>query len=133
MNQNRSGSSPSSTSWGRDMDAQKLKTLLGIPMEDISRDLALAFVLEDVEETILNYCGIEKLPKGLENTAYRMAMDLYRNENVGQEEAATGPVASLSEGDTSTSFHQCADGNFKDTVLKNYRPGLNRYRKAAFR
>lgn len=115
------------------MDVQKLKTLLGIPGEDASRDPLLGFILEDVREAILNYCAIEELPEGLTNTAYRMAMDLYRNENIGQEEAATGPVASLSEGDTSTSFHQYADGNFKDTVLKNYRPSLNRYRKVVFR
>ncbi len=115
------------------MDVQKLKGLLGIPEEDDSRDPQLAFILEDARETILNYCNIEELPEGLVNTAYRMAMDLFRNENVGQAEAAAGPVSSLSEGDTSVSFHQSVDEAFKDTILKDYRPSLNRYRKAAFR
>lgn len=114
------------------MDVQKLKQLLGLPAEETSQDPVLEFILEDVQETILNYCNIKELPEGLTNTAYRMAMDLYRNENIGQEEAAAGPVSSLSVGDTTTSFHQYANEHFKDTVLKNYRPSLNRYRKVVF-
>ena len=66
------------------------------------------------------------------NTGYRMAMDLYRNENIGQEESASGPVSSMTEGDTSVSFRQYVDEHFKDTVLKNYRPVLNRYRRIVF-
>ena len=115
------------------MDVEKLKQLLGIPAEETSQEPALQFILEDVRETILNYCNLKELPEGLTNTAYRMAVDLYRNEAIGQEESAAGPVSSLSVGDTTTSFHQCVDGSFQDTVLKNYRPSLNRYRKVVFR
>lgn len=111
------------------MDREKLKRLLGI--EDKSRDFVVDFLIEDVEETIKNYCNVEKLPEGLLNTAYRMAMDLYRNENIGQDTAGIS-VSSITEGDTSTSFGQYADDNFKDTILKNYSRILNRYRKVGF-
>lgn len=111
------------------MDREKLKRLLGI--EDETRDFMVDFLIEDVEEIIKNYCNVEKVPEGLLNTAYRMAMDLYRNENIGQDSAAVS-VSSITEGDTSTSFKQYADDNFKDTILKNYSRTLNRYRKVVF-
>lgn len=112
------------------MEVGKLRKLLGIPE---GQEEILEFVIEDVEETIKNYCNIDSVPEGLVNTAYRMAMDLYRNENIGHEENALGSVSSISEGDTSTSFRQYADDNFKNTILKNHRNTLNRYRRVAFR
>lgn len=112
------------------MELEKLKSLLGI--EDDTKDHILEFIMADVEETIKNYCNIEEVPECLVNTAYRMAMDLYRNENVGHEESALGSVSSISEGDTSTSFRQYADDNFKDTILKDYTKTLNRYRRVVF-
>ena len=113
------------------MEVAKLKELLGI--EDESKDVILEFVIADVEETIKNYCHVGEMPDGLQNTGYRMAMDLYRNENIGSESAAVGSVSSITEGDTSTSFRQYVDDNFKDTVLKNYKSSLNRYRKVVWR
>ena len=113
------------------MEVAKLKELLGI--EDESKDVILEFVIADVEETIKNYCHVDEMPDGLQNTGYRMAMDLYRNENIGSETGAGGSVSSISEGDTSTSFRQYVDDNFKDTVLKNYKSSLNRYRKVAWK
>ena len=121
----------SNTRSGKPMELAKLKVLLGI--EDDSKDVILEFVIADVEEIIKNYCHVEKMPDGLVNTGYRMAMDLYRNENIGSETAAVGTVSSISEGDTSTSFQQYVDNNFKDTVLKNYKSSLNRYRKVAWK
>lgn len=130
MNRSRSELSRLSTNSVNTMELEELKALLGIA--DESKDAVLDFIIEDVEETIKNYCQIEEVPQGLINTAYRMAMDLYRNENIGSEDCALGSVSSITEGDTSTSFRQYADDNFKDTVLKNYKPQLNRYRKVVF-
>ena len=115
------------------MELSRLKQLLGIDEGDTSKDVSLSFVISDVEEIIKNYCHIEEVPDGLLNTAYRMAIDLYRNEKPGQEEAATGAVSSISEGDTSISFKQSVDDNFKDTLLKKYKFSLNRYRRVVFR
>lgn len=111
------------------MELNKLKPLLGIAVEDKTQDVQLTFIISDVEETIKNYCNVDEVPSGILNTSYRMAIDLYRNENLGHEESALGSVSSISAGDTSTSFKQTVDDNFKDTLLKNYKPQLNRYRK----
>ncbi|MBC5712337.1 hypothetical protein H8S75_30995 [Hungatella sp. L12] len=109
------------------MEAGKLKGLLGIAEGDTSRDLSLEFVIDDVTETILNYCNLEELPTGLTNTAYRMAIDLYRYDRPG-DPGAPVTVASISEGDISTSFTSAADA-LNGGMLKDYQGQLNRYRK----
>lgn len=106
------------------MKIEKLKLLLGIT--DDSQDTLLEFILETTEETIFNYCNIDELPDGLTNTAYRMAVDLYRYDCPGSATPVT--VTSISEGDTSTSFSNAAD-SMQDGILKNYKRQLNRYRK----
>lgn len=111
------------------MELNDLKKYLGIKIEDTAKDTTLKCIISDVEEIITNYCNIEEIPTGLLNTSYRMAVDLYRNENLGHEETALGSVSSISVGDTSTSFKQSVDDNFKDSILKNYKHQLNRYRK----
>ena len=91
----------------------------------------MEFALQDAEETVKNYCNLEEIPKGLEHTVMRMAMDLYRNEQFGD---STVPMAvkSISEGDTSTSFGTIESSGYAQTLLKNYQKQLNRYRKVGF-
>ena len=110
---------------------ETLKMLLGIL--DESKDPLLQFVLDDVKETILAYCNIEELPHGLEMTAYRMAMELYSNENLGAEEFAPGSISSLTEGDTSTSFNSFVSEGYKDSLLTSYEKILNRYRRVVLK
>lgn len=111
------------------LEVTKLKKLLGIAVDNTTQDVNLEFILDDVTESILKYCNIKELPFGLTNTAYRMAIDLYRCENIGEENAPLGVVTAIKEGDTQTSFSKSIDDNFKDTVMKNYYSQLNRYRK----
>lgn len=106
------------------MELSKLKQLLGITGTD--KDFALQFCLDNTTEAILNYCNLEELPAGLENTAYRMAMDLYRNENLGSVLPDGGLLASKSDGDTSASFR--VNDNYIQSVVKDHRAQLNRYR-----
>ena len=109
------------------MELGKLKGLLGIPGEDTSQDVPLQFILDDVEETVKNYCSLDAVPDGLMNTAYRMAVDLYRYDPPGVEEAPV-IVASISEGDTSTGFLSTAEA-LNGGILKDYQGQLNRYRR----
>ena len=109
------------------LSLDKLKVLLGITSSD--EDIALQFILDDVAETVLNYCNIAELPAGLENTCYRMAIDIYRAEGVGTSQAP-GDVTSIKEGDTSVNFAKAAaDTVFATSLLKEYKIQLNRYRK----
>lgn len=113
------------------LEVNTLKVLVDIAVTDTSKDGLLRFVLEDIEEIILNYCNIRALPKGLEKTAYRMAMDLYRNENLGAEDSAGGRVTAVTEGDTRVEFDKGAyrDSSFGASLLKSYSAQLNQYRR----
>ena len=110
------------------MEVEKLKKLLG--KEEVEDNTIFQFLLDDVKEIICNYCNIKEIPEGLKNTAYRMAMDLYRNEQIGSEENPV-MVTSVTTGDTSTSFSNQTT-LIKDTILKQYTKQLNRYRKLVF-
>lgn len=105
----------------------KLKVLLGITSSD--EDNALQFILDDVTETVLNYCNIPELPSGLELTCYRMAMDIYRAEGVGSK-VAPNAVTSIKEGDASVNFGGVGSAaGYAGSVLKNHTLQLNRYRR----
>lgn len=108
-----------------------VKSLLGIA--DDSQDGVLRYVMDSVEESICNYCNLDQVPSGLFNTAFRMAVDMYRQEGFGSLGTPQGPVASISEGDTSVSFKDStatkAYDAYATSVLKNYTMQLNRYRR----
>ncbi len=113
------------------MELLKLKKLLGI--EGMGKDFELQFILEDVEGKVLDYCHLDDIPQGLQTTCYRMAMDIYRNENLGSEVVET-VVTSISEGDTSVSYKvKSQESSYIESILKDYRPQLNRYRKLVWR
>lgn len=110
------------------MEVERLKKLLGISKEDYSKEMILEFILEDVEEIVKNYCNVSVIPEGLNSTVLRMAIDMYKNENLESEDIALGSISSISEGDTSVSYRSSAS-EFKESLLKDYKSQLNRYRK----
>lgn len=112
------------------MELLKLKQLLGISPTDTKQDNILQFLIENVEETILNYCHLKKLPSGLLHTAYRMTIDLYQYDRPSADTNVV--VSSISEGDTTTSFKNAAD-ILQESILKDYKTQLNLYRKLVFR
>jgi hypothetical protein len=110
-----------------------LKVMLGIDTatEDKAADAKLGFVLDDAREIIRNYCNIDEIPEGLGNTLVRMAADIYRNEHPGEPDVPQG-VKSVTTGDTSTSFGVTETNGYAESLLRNYRGQLNRYRRVAF-
>ncbi len=108
---------------------ETLKQLLGITGDE--KDVLLNFVLNDTEETVKNYCNIEEIPEALQYTVIRMATDIYRNEWLGDDTIPTA-VKSISEGDTSTSFGAVESAGYAQTILKDYRTQLNRFRRIDF-
>lgn len=105
-----------------------LKEMLGA--ED--KDVQIEFALQSAKDIVTDYCNIEKIPKSLETTVIRMAMDIYRNEQPGESEKPQA-VKSVSVGDTSTSFGDAAPDDYTQSILKNYTKQLNRYRRVTFR
>ncbi len=112
---------------GSIMEITRIKELLGVPAENTSQDVSLTFIADIVKETVLNYCNLDALPDGLKNTCLRMAVDLYRYEKP-TESGVPLRVASITEGDTATSFSVLNDA-LKGTILKDYKGQLNRYRR----
>ncbi|HHN8472381.1 TPA: phage head-tail connector protein [Clostridioides difficile] len=110
------------------MEVERLKKLLGFSREDDSKDTILEFILEDVEEMVKNYCNVPTIPEQLNSTILRMAIEMYKNESLGSEDVALGSISSISEGDTSISYRSSAS-EFKESLLKDYKAQLNRYRK----
>lgn len=110
------------------MEVERLKKLLGFSRENDSKDTILEFILEDVEEMVKNYCNVPTIPEQLNSTILRMAIDMYKNESLGSEDIALGSISSISEGDTSVSYRSSAS-EFKESLLKDYKSQLNRYRK----
>lgn len=109
----------------------KLKLLLGISDSDAGIDTAVEFAIDNAEETVKNYCHIDSIPEGLSTTVLRMAMEIYRNERPGESNVPQA-VKSISAGDTSTSFGTVETTGYAESLLKNYKSQLNRYRKVAW-
>ena len=113
----------------RETSIQKLKKLLGL--SDSEDDMPAEFAFDSAKEIIKDYCNIEEIPENLKSTALRMAVDIYRNEQPGDKDIPMA-VKSISEGDTSTSFGTVETTGYKESVLKDYKKQLNRFRKVKF-
>jgi len=102
--------------------------LLGL--ENDEKDAILCFVLEKTQDMVCNYCNIQQIPERLENVLLNIAVDIYRAESLGQEQAE-GNLKSITEGDVTVSFgsaYSIAE-NPGMQFLKNYNAQLNKYRK----
>lgn len=112
-------------------DLDMLHTFRNLVGEDENEGV-LVFILNSVEESVLNYCHRKELPNGLKNTVLRMAVDMYKEEAYGKADD-TGRVKSVSVGDTSTSFSTEQTSYYVDSLLKNYEKTLRNYRKLVTR
>lgn len=79
-----------------------VKMLLGISNDE--SDGILSYVIQTVEQMVLNYINHETLPKELENPLIYMCVSYYKAAGLGTAEAARGPVSSVKRGDVQTSF-----------------------------
>ena len=104
------------------LTAERLLALLGLNADEQS--------IDNAKDIVKNYCHIDEIPAELETTVLRMAMDIYRNEKPGETETPQR-VSSAQIGDTSTSFGTVS-ASFTDSLMKNYKSSLNRYRKVVF-
>lgn len=112
------------------LTVKRLSALLGLKEPDEAASAHVEFVLENATDTVKNYCHINEIPEGLETTVLRMAMDIYRNEQLGNDDVPRS-VSSVQIGDTNTSFKESTTV-FLDSIMKNYKAVLNRYRKVEF-
>lgn len=105
--------------------------ILGFRHGEAENAALVRTALDAAEELIRNYCNIDGVPAGLENTAARMAAEMARSEAYGSAQALAA-VKSVTMGDTNTVFAQAQSEGYAESLLKDYRKQLNRYRKVAF-
>ncbi|MEC0269407.1 hypothetical protein [Paenibacillus anseongense] len=82
----------------------RLKELLGIPVEDISKDPQLTFTIEIVIQAVLTWCNISVIPIELELVVLQIAEDQYRTKYAAEFSDATSAVQSVKRGDVTTTF-----------------------------
>lgn len=88
------------------------------------------FAAETAEESVMNYCNIDEIPDGLENTTLKIAADILRRGQYGGGDIPV-IVSSVKVGDTSTSFTPLSDSETAE-VIANYEKTLKRYRRVTF-
>lgn len=119
------------------------KKLNGYGYEGVDVEMLTLHALS-VREFILNYCNIEKMPKGLMFTYVNMIcasyLELYVVKNYvnseDNEKAIAAAIASITEGDVSVTYkdNQSSDKilNAKaliSSLMDGYRAYLTRYRR----
>ena len=120
-----------------------LKKLNGYGYEGVDVEMLTLHALS-VREFILNYCNIEKMPKGLKFAYVNMIcasyLELYVVKNYvnseDNEKAISASVASITEGDVSVTYKDNASSdkvlNAKaliGSLMDGYRAYLTRYRR----
>ena len=106
-----------------------VKILLGI--SDGTLDSVLQVYLSMTEQSILNYCNIDKLPSALDYTLCEMTADVYReNASKNKVGSVVGSVSSVSEDGRTVSFSNGTEikASIEDRITKRTHE-LNRYRK----
>ena len=81
-----------------------LKGLLGIHMDDTSKDVRLLFVLETIVEGIKTYCNISAIPETLDYVVLHIAEDYYRTKYPAEFKTGETSVTSIKRGDVTTAF-----------------------------
>ena len=132
------------------MTAEQIAAVLGkvkalLRLEDNLSDGLLTIHIEEMGQRILDYCNLCKMPDGLILVWAKMAADLVKLEEAGNEgifgegAVSNSSVKSISEGDTSLSLGADSGstaaaisgvkGSYVDTVLHNYLPSLHKWRR----
>ena len=117
------------------MDIVKVKLGADTPSEPL-----LKITVDEIEQTILNYCNINEIPKELTYTFANMVVDLFRYEDEfikattvsveGKEEEAepdvnTGNINSIRVGDTTITFGSGSDTSIYNKNLRSHQANLD--------
>ncbi|MEK4854795.1 hypothetical protein NST04_33505 [Paenibacillus sp. FSL H7-0756] len=82
----------------------KLKVLLGIPIESVTKDFQLTFALESIVQAIKTFCNIASIPRELDTVVLQIAEDFYRAKYPTEFEQTAPVVTSIKRGDVTTAF-----------------------------
>lgn len=95
-------------------------------------DAILADYIEEVEQSILNYCNISIVPDELRFVHANMVVDLVKGNQRDASEDGSFSVKSIKEGDATVQFGGVKIDSYEQAMkdlLFNYKEQLNRFRK----
>jgi len=109
----------------------KLKTLLGIPLDDTSQDGQLDFALETVIAAVLANINHTTVPVALDNVVVLIARDFWRAEKAKDDPTSLPQtVQSVKRGDVTTTFSAPISGAGPGAAfVQAYEGQLKAYRK----
>lgn len=121
-------------------DVKSIVTTRMRDIEAVDEDL-LDMAVEETQLTILNYCNLNTIPKGLKFTWANMAEDVYRfhasKGETGTDSVNMEDVSQLKIGDTTIQLDRGKNASSiskahrpnLDFLIMNYRQQLNQYRR----
>ncbi|MFJ8099395.1 hypothetical protein [Lysinibacillus sp. NPDC096212] len=102
--------------------------------EPLPTDEKLTALINEVEQTILNFCNIRKVPKQLVYVHANMVVDLFNYEHRTQAESEDEQktVTSIKEGDVTVQFGGSvipSNERAMEGLLFNYKDQLKHFRR----
>lgn len=101
----------------------EIKLFLTIDEEDTSQDDLLFLIIEEVEQFILDYCNIRKLPDKLKYIVKQLVISRFKTITEDNN------VASIKRGDTQITYNTSVDMN---SFTKEQISILNKFRKVKY-
>lgn len=89
---------------------------------------ALEYSVDNAISIAKNYCSIDDIPEGLENTVIDMAIDIFKSGQYSDNEE-TGRLKSITEGDVSMSFGDTLFEEYGLSGIKNYEKRMMPFRR----
>lgn len=111
---------------------EKLKGLLGIPLDDQSKDARLVFTIDSVVQAVLIWCNITEVPQALDLVVLQITEDKYRTKYSTEFPEAQQSVQSVKRGDVTTTFlaaKSTVNAGNGAAFLDDYTAQLMAYRK----
>lgn len=114
-----------------------VKILLGIDLNDNSKDQVLDFLSSIMVKKVKNYCNITTIPEDLEDVVAEMVVVLYKKQYGGGSAISigTGAIKKETVGNHTIEYDvgsASSSSSITQDILNDYRAQLNSFRKIKF-
>lgn len=101
-------------------------------LTDPPADDVLENYIEEVKQSILNYCNISEIPEALRYVHANMVVDFIKIQNRANDSEEQQAVTSIKEGDVTVQFGSVkkeTGEQVMESILFDYKDQLKRFRK----
>lgn len=112
--------------------AKSLIEIVKNKLTDPPEDSVLEDYIDEVEQSILNYCNISKVPDALLYVHANMVVDFIKSQNRNNDSEEQRAVTSIKEGDVTVQFGSVkkeTGEQVMENILFDYKDQLKRFRK----